>query len=108
MALKVDDYGHLVDAEKWSEEIASTFAEAAGIELSTDHWRVLAVVRTFHGDTGVAPSMRPLVKLVRECLGPDLGSSIALMRLFPPDTMPGGSARLVAQIAGLPVPENCL
>ena len=56
--------------------------------------------------TGAAPSMRPLVKLVREQAGPDLGSSIALMRLFLPDTMRGGSARLIAQIAGLPVPEN--
>ena len=108
MALKVDCHGHLADAEAWSEEIASAFAEAAGIELSTDHWRVLAVVRAFYGDTGVAPSMRPLVKLVRGRLGPVLGSSIALMRLFPPDTMRGGSARLVAQIAGLPVPDNCL
>ena len=52
--------------------------------------------------------MRPLVKLVRERVGPELGSSIALMRLFPPDKMRGGSARLVALIAGLPVPENCL
>ena len=108
MALKVDRYGHLVDAAAWSEEVASAFAEAARIELATDHWRVLAVVRAFHGDTGVAPSMRPLVKLVRERIGPELGSSIALMRLFPPDRMRGGSARLVAQIAGLPVPENCL
>ena len=108
MALKVDCHGHLADAEAWSEEIAGGFAEAVGLELSADHWQVLAVVRAFHADTGVAPSMRPLVKLVREHLGPELGSSIALMRLFPPDTMRGGSARLVAQIAGLPVPENCL
>lgn len=108
MALKVDCRGHLADAEAWSEETASRFAEAVGVELSKDHRRVLAVVRAFHEDTGVSPSMRPLVKLVRERLGPELGSSIALMRLFPPDTMPGGSARLVARIAGLPVPENCL
>ena len=108
IALKVDHHGHLADAEAWSEEIASSFAEAARIELSTDHWHVLAVVRAFHEDTGVAPSMRPLVKLVRERVGRELGTSIALMRLFPPDRMRGGSARLVAQIAGLPVPENCL
>lgn len=108
MALKVDGYGHLADAEAWSEEIARALADGAGIELSADHWRVLAVVRAFHGDTGVAPAMRPLVKLLRERLGPELGSSIALMRLFPPDTLRGGSARLVARIAGLPVPADCL
>ena len=108
MALKVDSHGHLTDAEAWSEEVASALAGGVGITLGEDHWRVLAAVRDFHRDTGVAPSMRPLVRLVRERVGPELGSSIALMRLFPPDKMRGGSARLVALIAGLPVPENCL
>ena len=108
MALKVDSHGHLADAEAWSREIARALASGVGIDLGPDHWRVLATVRDFHRDTGVAPSMRPLVKLVRERVSPELGSSIALMRLFPPDKMRGGSARLVALIAGLPVPENCL
>lgn len=108
MAVKVDCYGHLTDAEAWSAEVASALACQVAINLGADHWRVLAAVRDFHRDTGVAPSMRPLVKLVRERVGPELGSSIALMRLFPPDKMRGGSARLVALIAGLPVPENCL
>ena len=108
MALKVDCHGHLADAEAWSEEVAGTLAGGAGIDLGREHWRILAAVRDFYRDTGVAPSMRPLVKLVRERLGPELGSSIALMRLFPPDKVRGGSARLVALIAGLPVPENCL
>lgn len=108
MALKVDCHGHLADAGAWSEEIASALAGSAGIDLAAEHWRVIAAVRAFHRDTGVAPSMRPLVKLVRERVGPELGSSIALMRLFPPGKLRGGSARLVALIAGLPVPENCL
>ena len=108
MALKVDCHGHLVDAEAWSENLARALADDVGIELEADHWRVLDAVRAFHRDTGVAPSMRPLVKLVRERVGVEVGSSIALMRLFPPDKLRGGSARLVAQIAGLPVPENCL
>ena len=109
MAVSVDEHGHLTNAADWSEEVAQALARAAGIELGTDHWRVIAVVRDFHGETGVAPSMRPLVKLVRERLGPDLGASIALMRLFPPSYAErGGSARLIAQIAGLPVPDGCL
>ena len=108
MALKVDRHGHLADAEAWSEEVAGTLASGVGIDLAADHWRVLAAVRDFHRDTGIAPSMRPLVKLVRDRVGPELGSSIALMRLFPPDKMRGGSARLVSLVAGLPVPENCL
>ena len=108
MDLKVDEYGHLADAEDWSEAVARALAAARDVELGKDHWRVIAVVRAFHQDTGVAPSMRPLVKLVGEQLDPELGSSIALMRLFPASTIRGGTARLVAQIAGLPVPDNCL
>lgn len=108
MAVKVDGHGHLTDAEAWSEEVATALAGDAGIDLAADHWHVLRAVRDFHRETGVPPSMRPLVRLVRERVGAELGTSIALMRLFPPDRMRGGSARLVALIAGLPVPENCL
>ena len=108
MDVMVDEYGHLAAAADWSEAAARALAAASHVELGKDHWRVIAVVRAFHRDTGVAPSMRPLVKLVREQLDPALGSSIALMRLFPASTIRGGTARLVAQIAGLPVPENCL
>jgi len=47
--------------------------------------------------------MRPLVKLVKEKLGEDCGSSVYLMGLF------GGSpAKTAAKIAGLPRPTNCL
>jgi tRNA 2-thiouridine synthesizing protein E len=47
--------------------------------------------------------MRPLVKLVKEQLGEDCGSSVYLMGLF------GGSpAKTAAKIAGLPRPTNCL
>lgn len=108
MALNVDRHGHLVDAACWSEAAAQELAGTADITLDPDHWRVLATVRDFHAETGIAPSMRPLVKLVRERLGQELGTSIALMRLFPPRDVRGGSARLVALIAGLPVPEGCL
>ena len=108
MALRLNQHGHLADAGDWSETVARDFAQEVGIVLDDDHWRVLRVVRDFHRDTGVAPSMRPLVKLVRERLGGGLGASIALMRLFPPGTIRGGSARVIAQIAGLPVPEGCL
>lgn len=108
MALTLDDHGHLANAVDWSKAVACAFAEDAGIKLEADHWRVIAAVRAFHQETGVTPSMRPLVKLVRERAGEGLGSSIALMRLFPPGAARGGSARVIARIAGLPVPENCL
>ena len=106
--MKLDEHGHLANAGDWSESVATELAANVGVVLGLDHWQVVAAVRDFHAETGVAPSMRPLVKLVRERAGPRLGTSIALMRLFPPGTERGGSARRIARIAGLPVPEACL
>ena len=103
VALALDEDGHLVDADDWSPTIAATLAEQCEIALGADHWRVLDAVRQFHAETGVSPSMRPLVRLVRERVGDDLASSIALLRLFP-----GSPAALVAKIAGLPRPDKCL
>lgn len=97
-----DADGHLAASQTWSEAVAETLAAQAGITLEADHWRVIRAVRGFHAETGVVPSMRPLVKLLKAS-APDLASSLALLRLFP-----GSPARLVAQVAGLPRPDACL
>ena len=102
MDLKLDADGHLADAAAWCETVARRFAQEAAISLSAEHWQVIRAVRAFHADTGVAPSMRALVKLLRE-RAPALASSIALLRLFP-----GNPANLAAKLAGLPRPDRCL
>ncbi len=103
---ELDADGHLADASEWSPALAQEFAAEADIRLTPDHHAVIEAVRAFHAETGLAPPMRPLVRLVRERLGPRLGSSIALMRLFP-SRRPNGTPRSVARIAGLPCPEGC-
>lgn len=103
---KLDADGHLADASEWSHELAEAFAVEANVQLTPDHLAVIETVRAFHAETGLAPPMRPLVRLVRERLGAELGSSIALMRLFP-SSRPNGTSRSVARIAGLPCPEGC-
>ena len=103
---ELDADGHLADASEWSRELAGRFAAEADIRLTADHLAVIEAVRAFHAETGLAPPMRPLARLVRERLGPEPGSSIALMRLFP-SRRPNGTPRCVARIAGLPCPEGC-
>ena len=100
--VELDRDGYLKNLSEWSEELAGELANRANVELSQDHWRVIDMVRGFHAETGVAPAMRPLVKLARLRLGDEFGSSIALMRLFP-----GNPAKLIAKIGGLPRPTNC-
>jgi tRNA 2-thiouridine synthesizing protein E len=101
--VRVDKDGYLLDLSDWNPSVAKALARAEGIVLSDEHWTVVALLREFHAETGISPSMRPLVKLVARQLGPEKGTSLFLLRLFP-----GNAAKLAAKIAGLPRPTNCL
>lgn len=103
VVVNVDREGYLVNLGDWSPALAGCLAQAAAVRLTDAHWRVIDVARAFYTETGISPEMRPLVKLVRERVDPALGSSIALLKLFP-----GNPAKLVAKIGGLPRPTNCL
>jgi tRNA 2-thiouridine synthesizing protein E len=98
-----DADGHLVDLRAWSESVAAALAERERMLLTEEHWAVIRIVRDFYEKTGVSPAMRPLVKLVGERLGTDKANSLFLLRLFP-----GSPARVVARLAGLPRPTNCI
>ena len=109
MDLILDDDGHLANPDSWAEPTAQRLAELEAIELGPDHWRVINAARNFYLETGVSPSMRPLVRLVRDRVDAELASSLALMRLFTGSPgSPGSPARRVARIAGLPRPDKCL
>jgi tRNA 2-thiouridine synthesizing protein E len=99
----VDNEGFLRDLSTWNESVAETLAAQEGIALTPAHWDVIRMLRAFYRSTGVAPAMRPLVKLAREHLGAERASSIYLLGLFP-----GNPAKVAAKIAGLPRPTNCL
>lgn len=109
MVLKRDADGHLAAPAEWTEAVAVELAAAAGLALGEDHWRVVRVLREFHAATGVSPSMRPLVRLLRDAGARELASSVALLTLFPnPPGSPASPATLAARIAGLPRPDKCM
>ena len=89
--------------DEWNPASTEKIAKDHSIELTDDHWHVLAIARAFYEETGISPDMRPLVKLLRTRGNPDLASSLELMRLFG-----GRPARAVAALAGLPKPVSCL
>ncbi len=99
----LDKDGFLRHRADWSPAWAQATAAAEQLQLGDQHWQILELARDFYARTGLAPEMRPLVKLVRDALGPELGNSIALLQLFP-----GNPAKTVARLAGLPKPLNCL
>jgi tRNA 2-thiouridine synthesizing protein E len=98
-----DKEGYLQNLDDWSEAIAVTLAEAEGLALGDEHWALIRLIRDFYSTFEVSPAMRVLVKRVREELGDECGNSIYLLKLFP-----GSPAKLLAKIAGLPRPTNCL
>jgi len=101
--LELDNDGYLQDRSQWNEAIAAELASAEQLELTPAHWELIWLVRDFYERFEVSPAMRPLVKQVRERLGEEKGNSIYLMKLFP-----GSPPKLLAKLAGLPRPTNCL
>ena len=103
LAVRFDKDGYLQDYTQWTKDIATQLAENEKIDLSSEHWQVIGLLRGYYQRTDIAPSMRPLVKLVRNELGQELGNSAVLMHLFG-----GSAAKVAAKIAGLPRPSNCI
>ncbi|MCB1686641.1 MAG: TusE/DsrC/DsvC family sulfur relay protein [Pseudomonadales bacterium] len=101
--LNVDAEGYLLDRSDWTESVARELAAREGLSLTAQHWDLIILVRDFYARFEVSPAMRPLVKQIRERLGDDKANSIYLLTLFP-----GSPAKLLAKIAGLPRPTNCL
>ena len=99
----LDKDGYLRDHTGWTEQIAIQLAAREGITLTTAHWQVIQLLRSYYARTDISPAMRPLVKLVKTEFGEETGNSAFLMGLF------GGTpAKIAAKIAGLPRPTNCI
>jgi len=73
------------------------------IELGPEHIEILHISRAFYDEYGFSPSMRPLCKSIAVVLGSEKARSLYLNQLFL-----GSPAKLVALLAGLPKPKNCL
>ena len=103
LELQLDKDGFLLDHLSWSEETALQLAKNEDLELSSEHWQLIHLIRQFYQEFGLSPAMRPLSKYIKLHLSAEHASSIYLMQLFPQSP-----AKYLAKIAGLPRPENCL
>ncbi|MFA5915096.1 MAG: TusE/DsrC/DsvC family sulfur relay protein [Burkholderiales bacterium] len=94
--LETDDEGYLL-APDYSEEAVRVIAQAEGIELNDDHWKVVEYLRGQYREHGHTPNFRAMLKDVGELM-PGCDSK-ALYDLFP-----GGPAKQGARVAALPKP----
>jgi len=98
-----DHLGFLKDATSWTEDWSRLQAEHHGIQLTDDDFNIIKALRDFYFRYDLSPAMRPLVKHLKTEFGANVGNSIYLMQRF------GESpARMLALLAGLPKPKNCL
>ena len=101
--VEIDDKGYLLDPACWTPRVAQTMASKDGIELGEDHWEILRIFRSYYASFEIEPPMRALVRLARERLGVEKGSSRYLYRLFP-----DGPGTQACRYAGLPRPLSCV
>ena len=100
--VNTDKEGFLKKLSDWSIDLANELAASEEIELTPEHWEIITLVQNFYTEYTITPSMRVLVKLVKEKLGSEKGRSIHLLLLFPDHPL-----RSISKIAGLPKPTNC-
>jgi tRNA 2-thiouridine synthesizing protein E len=101
--IALDEEGYLYDLSQWTPEVAQQLASEEQLTLTDAHWEIIYLLREFYQQYQLSPAMRPLVKAVAAKLGKEKGRSIYLMQLFP-----GSPAKVIARLAGLPKPDNCL
>ncbi|MCB1504981.1 MAG: TusE/DsrC/DsvC family sulfur relay protein [Hyphomicrobiaceae bacterium] len=64
--IHLDEHGFLVDPEEWDADVARTLALQQGIELTEDHWDVIAFMREFLTEHGVAADARFVMRFLDE------------------------------------------
>ncbi len=96
LQVEVDGEGYLVNPQDWTPEIAEAFAQEEGIELTERHWEIVRFVRKFYEEKGQSPTIRQIT----------VGAGIPTKDLF--KLFPGGPAKKVARIAGVPKPAGCI
>ena len=89
--------GFLVNAEDWSEDLASVMAEKESIKLTDKHWDLINFLRDeYFNNNQNQPNTRNIVKAMSDKWGQKLGQK-DVYELFPLDPSKQGG-----RIAGLP------
>ena len=92
----VDAEGFLLDAEQLNPEIALGIAKELGIQLTEQHWKVIAFVRADTKAQEQSPGPRRITT----------SSGVSMKDLY--TLFPKGPGKLVARVARVPKPKSCL
>ncbi|MDH5229795.1 MAG: TusE/DsrC/DsvC family sulfur relay protein [Gammaproteobacteria bacterium] len=96
-SIETTDNGYLVNADDWSEELASAMASAESLELTERHFDLINFLREeFFNNAGNQPNTRNIIKGMKAIWNEDITSK-TLYDLFPLDPSKQGG-----RLAGLP------
>ncbi|WAI18394.1 MAG: TusE/DsrC/DsvC family sulfur relay protein [Buchnera aphidicola (Acyrthosiphon caraganae)] len=101
--IEKDSEGYLKRTKDWNTILAKEIAKKENINLSSDHWKIIIFIRKFYFKFNITPSMRMLIKSIKQEIGESKSNSIYLFKLFPK-----GPAKQASKIAGIPKPVKCL
>lgn len=88
--------GHLADPKAWTHELGARIAEAQGVALDAEKWKIIEFARADFEAHGASPNVRRIT----------MGTGIATRDLYA--MFPRAPARTVAKIAGIPKPAGCI
>jgi len=94
--LESDEDGYVLEPN-YGDEVVKVIAEAEGIALTENHWKVVQYMRDQYREHGHTPNYRNMLKDMEDVL-PGVDSK----QLY--DMLPLGPAKQGARIAGLPKP----
>mgnify|MGYP003572959961 FL=1 len=96
-SIETDGNGNLVNPQDWNEDVAKALAAADDIELTQEHWDVLAYLRDEYMNNN---NNQPMERQINKDMGKRWGKKISskdLYKLFPLAPSKQGN-----KIAGLP------
>jgi len=82
--VEVDEAGYLVDPAQWSRDFALKVAGDEGLTPTDLHWQVIAFMRSYLDEHGIAADARFAIRFLGAKLGLDKhDAKHALFELFP-------------------------
>lgn len=91
--------GGLKNLALWDEDAANWLAKRDNMTLTSGHWEIINLMRTYYANYNISPILKLLKKQIRESLGAPKAEDSYLYNLFPNGVLMQG-----IRIAGLPVP----
>ncbi|GGD28426.1 TusE/DsrC/DsvC family sulfur relay protein [Sinisalibacter lacisalsi] len=100
-SVEVDEAGYLVDPSQWSADFARKVAQDEGLSPNPLHWRVLAFMRSYLDQHGIAADARFAIRFLAVELG--LDKHDAKHKLF--ELFPEGYVKQACKMAGMRQPR---